>query len=266
MNQEPKKEIRVVEDQSPIAYLMDTAHFEHLQRVSKLMAMASLTPKHLQGTSPEQTLANCFRVVNQALRWGFEPFAVADETYVVHGRLGYQGKLVAAVINARAGLTKRLSCSYAGAGNDRTITISGQFSGEDQPRIITLSVAQAKTDNQMWIRDPDQKLWYSGVIKWARRHCPEIILGVLTDDELDRISQEPPKESPREYGSRTEQVAARIGSQVRNVQVADQPTAEMSAKESRPVAPLGQPPKIVPGPPVPPQLKHGPGVESSDDF
>lgn len=35
----------------------------------------------------------------------------------------------------------------------------------------------------MWTSDPDQKLWYSGVLKWARRHCPEVVLGVRAEDE-----------------------------------------------------------------------------------
>ena len=39
----------------------------------------------------------------------------------------------------------------------------------------------------MWTKDPRQKLIYSGVIKWARAHAPELILGVATDDDIDRI-------------------------------------------------------------------------------
>lgn len=184
-----KRDVLVVEDESPISYLMDTARFEHLQRVSRLMAMANLTPKHLQGANIDQTLANCFRVVSQAMRWGMDPFAVVDETFVVSGKLGYQGKLVAAVINARANLAQRLSCEFSGQGEARTIRIVGQFRVENSPRDITLSIAQAKTANKMWVTDPDQKLWYSGVVKWARRHCPEILLGVLTDDDLERMKE-----------------------------------------------------------------------------
>lgn len=203
-----KRDILVVEDRSPMAFLMDAAKFEHLQRVSRLMALATLTPKHLKGATLDETLANCFRVVNQAMRWGFDPFAVVDETYVVHGRLGYQGKLVAAVINARAGLKKRLSPTYTGEGTGRTVTISGHFDGEDEPRTVTLSVAQAKTDNQLWQKDPDQKLFYSGVIKWARRHCPELILGVMTDEDLDRMAMERPIHA--EGPSSTDTVAGKL--------------------------------------------------------
>lgn len=183
----PARPMLVVEDSSQISHLMDTARFEHLQRIARMLGNSALTPKHLHGSTPEETLANCFRVVNQAIRWQFDPFAVADETYVVSGKLGYQGKLVAAVIHTRAGLEGRLTCSFEGTGDKRKITITGKFRHESDPRIITLEVGQAKTQNKLWTVDPDQKLWYSGVIKWARRHCPEVIMGVLTEDDLERM-------------------------------------------------------------------------------
>lgn len=170
-----------------LANLTDGDRFTQLQRVAKMMGSSALTPQHLKGKSADETTANCFRVVNQAMRWGFDPFAVGDETYVVRGKLGYQGKLVAAVINSRAGLVGRLSAAYKGSGDGRTVTITGQFESEDAPRTIDLSVGQAKTDNGMWIKDPDQKLFYSGVAKWARRHCPELILGVMTVEDLEGL-------------------------------------------------------------------------------
>jgi hypothetical protein len=172
---------------SPIANLVDVQRFEQLQRLATLMAHSSLTPKHLRGNSAQEAVGNCFRVANQAIRWGFDPFAVADESYVVSGKLGYQGKLVAAVINSRAGLKQNLTVTYTGTGDNRTATITGWFKSESTPRTIELSVGQAKTAHEMWKKDPDQKLFYSATIKWARRHCPEIVMGVLTDDELEAM-------------------------------------------------------------------------------
>lgn len=191
---QPRQGIRVVEDTGPLAHLFDTARFEHMIRIARVMAQASLIPDHMtigkgkQFLSEQEILSNCFLVVNQAVRWGMDPFAVVPETYVVSGKLGFQGKLVAAVVNARAGLKERLNYEFSGTGDARTVTISATFVNETEPRTVTLSVAQAKTDNKMWAKDPDQKLIYSGATKWARRHCPEIMLGVLTDDDVDAMA------------------------------------------------------------------------------
>lgn len=199
-----KREIRVVQDNSDLSYLLDTARYEHTQRIAQGMAAATLMPKHLRGDSPQIALANCFLVVNQALRWGLDPFAVAPETYEVQGKLGFQGKLIAAVVNARAKLKQRLKYTFDGKGEDLTVTVSGTFDGEDEARTITLSVKQAKTQNQMWIKDPEQKLIYSGVTKWARRHAPEIMLGVMTDDDIERIREDQAVSQAHQVGPKFE--------------------------------------------------------------
>ena len=189
MNDQNNQNQLVVRDSGPVAHLMDTARFNQLKLVAGVLANGSITPKHLRGNSPTETLANCIRVVNQAIRWELDPFAVADESYVIHGRLGFQGKLVAAVINTRADLVGGLAYEFTGSGDDRTVTVSGIRHDWEEPRSVDLSVRQAQTENEMWRRDPDQKLVYSGAIRWARRHCPEIVLGVLTDDDVDLIAE-----------------------------------------------------------------------------
>jgi hypothetical protein len=182
----------MVEDTTNLSFFIDTAKFEQAQRIAKLMAAASLMPKHLKGASPEEAIANSFLVVNQAFTWGINPFAVAQETYVVQGNLGYQGKLVAAIINTKARLKERLRYEYNDQPGDKLeITVIGTFQGESEPRKTSLSVGQARTQNQMWSKDPRQKLIYSGVIKWARAHSPELILGVATDDDIDRMMEAP---------------------------------------------------------------------------
>ncbi|MGB1214572.1 MAG: hypothetical protein ACPG4X_14505 [Pikeienuella sp.] len=182
----PSREVQLVHDAVP---MLDTGKFEHMQRLATVIARSSLIPKHLVVANDlAATQANCFRVVNQAVRWGFDPFAVVDETYVVYGKLGYQGKLIAAVVNAKAGLKSRLKYTYNDAeGDDLEITVSGTFESEDEEREVFVRVGDAKTDNPMWEADPRQKLIYSGAIKWARAHCPELILGLLTDDDIDRM-------------------------------------------------------------------------------
>ena len=189
-----KRERLISRDDSQLAYLFDTARFEQLYRLARVMAGASLIPDHFrkdkQGElEPERVLSNCFLVVNQAVRWGMDPFAVAPETYSVGGKLAFQGKLVAAVVNARAGLKKRLEYTFSGAGENRMVTVSGTFQDELEPRTVTLCLKDAHTQNDMWRKDPDQKLIYSASVKWARRHCPEIVLGVSTEDDPERMPE-----------------------------------------------------------------------------
>jgi hypothetical protein len=232
----PGREVRVVVSD---ILLLDTAKFEQMQRIAGAMAESSIIPDHLvaqpwwwkKNMSPaelgqmqeklgkeewgrswaeakKRTVANCFLVVEQSFRWGMSPFAVAPETYVVGGKLAYQGKLVLAVVNELAGLEGRLQFEWSGTGQERAIKIWGRFRGETVDREDTLTLKQAKTDNKMWTADPDQKLLYSGILHWARRWCPEVVLGVKSVEDLERIEEDERLRGPQRLGSALDAFAA----------------------------------------------------------
>lgn len=193
----PRGERIVMESKVPV---LDTGMFDHMTRIAKLMASSSLVPEHLNAVrkvggqeitiEEGEAIANCFLVVNQAVRWNMDPFAVAQHTYVHKGKLGYEGKLVAAVINTHRRIIKALSYRYEGeiGKPNRKVTVTSRLSGEDEDREISGSVADWKTGNDQWTGDADQILSYRGAREWARRHLPEAILGVLGDDELERFT------------------------------------------------------------------------------
>lgn len=149
-------------------------------KLAEMMAGAKLVPAALQ-KSP----ADCLMVIQQAIRWDMDPFAVAQECSVIQGKLMHSGKLVAAVVNARGNLTQRLSFEYKGAGDERTITVAGLLRGESQPRSIEVTLKNAKTTASVWKTQPDQQLMYHGTRVWARRHTPELMLGVWSPEEFD---------------------------------------------------------------------------------
>jgi hypothetical protein len=183
--------------------------YELSAEIAKGMAKMSLLPEHLRTKKvegvivplePEEVVGNCILIVNQALRWQLDPFAMAPETYVVpgSGKLSYQGKLVAAVINSRAGLRENLRYDFTGSGPEMEVLVTGHLRTEPAPRTVTLTVAEAQTEsNDMWRGDPEQKLCYSGAIRWARRHKPETLLGVV-EPETDVVeSTATPSSTPR---------------------------------------------------------------------
>ena len=57
----------------------------------------------------------------------------------------------------------------------------------------------------MWTKDPDQKLAYCGALRWARRHCPEVVDGVLSDEDLDVMAAQ---EAPPADTRTAEEIAA----------------------------------------------------------
>lgn len=214
----------IIEVQDPIP-LLDTAQFEHMQRIAKVMAQSTLIPEALykEGTKDskqelpyEQILSNCFLVVNQAVRWGMDPFAVAQCVSVVHGKLCYEGKLVSAVLDAKLHL--RLHHYFTGAGDEMRIYLSDKpfdtmiavenEKGETETgpalkflkpgfrnpalRLFDGSVAEWKTTGSGTPWTPKnfvRMLIYRGTRDWTRIYESAIMLGVYTPDEMLDLSE-----------------------------------------------------------------------------
>lgn len=144
------------------------------------LATSELVPKHLRDKP-----GDCLLVIGQAIRWEMDPLAVAQCTSVVHGRLMYEGKLVAAVVNGSGQMAERLNYHYSGQGQTRAVRVTGKIKGETQHREVTVTLAAAKTTNERWTKDPDQMLAYYGARAWGRRHMPEYLLGVYSPEEFE---------------------------------------------------------------------------------
>lgn len=157
------------------AMYLDTGVFEQLQRVAMALSKSALVPQHLR-----EKPADCLLVTAQAMRWNADPLVVAQHSYVTpQGRLGYEGKLAAAVVNAA--LDEELSYEYSNVGGDRKVVVSGTFGGK--VRTVEGFVSKWKTSNKQWTDDPDQMLAYRGARQWARRHMPHLLLGVQAGPE-----------------------------------------------------------------------------------
>lgn len=154
-------------------------------QLSETLSQASLVPKHLQGKP-----GDCLLVVMQAQRWGMDALSVAQCTSVVHGKLCYEGKLVAAVLYSMGAVEGRLQYQFTGEGDNRTIKVTGRPRGTDIDQEVIGSVRDWSTRSDNWSRSPDDMLVYRGTRQWARRYAPEALLGVYTPDELTE-PQEP---------------------------------------------------------------------------
>jgi len=186
---------------------------DKLIRFADIMSGSRVTvPAHLAGKP-----ADCLAVTMQAIQWRMNPFAVAQKTFMVNGVLGYEAQLVNAVITTMAPTQDRLRYEWFGPwenvigkfvektsskGNkyispDWTlkdeagcgVRVMATMKNEHEPRVLELMLSQAQVRNStLWASDPRQQLAYLAVKRWARLHCPDVILGVYTPDEIELSS------------------------------------------------------------------------------
>lgn len=209
VTQEAPKQRQIIEVVDAVP-LLDTSKFEHMQRIAAGMARSTLIPDSLREEGKkddkqqlpfERVVANCFLIVNQAVRWGLDPFSVAQAVSVVHGKLCYEGKLVAAVIQAKLGFN--LHHHFTGEGESMRVYLSDKPLSDEvvatlrpgirrpDMRLFDGSVSEWKTTGTGTPWTPKnfvRMLIYRGTRDWCRIYEPALMLGVYTPDEMMDMS------------------------------------------------------------------------------
>lgn len=183
--------------------------FDRFERLAHVMASATVLPEHFRGKP-----GNCFALITQSHRWRMDPFAVAQKTHITQGgALGYEAQLISAVVSTNAPITGRPVYEYLGdwpkvlgkieerkseksGGKYYVATytqkdeeglgviVRATIIGEATPREVTVMMAQAwPRFSTQWATDPQQQIGYLAIRKWARRHTPDVLLGVYTPEE-----------------------------------------------------------------------------------
>lgn len=153
-------------------------------QLADLMARGKMMPDHLKNAG------DALMVIEQAMRWQMSPFAVAQNTFNIKGKLLFSGTIVHAAIENSGAIVGLLDYSFSGEGPMRKVTVSATRRGETAPKIVEVVLKDAMTSNEIWKKQPDQQLCYHGARVWGRRWTPGVMLGVYTPEEWPQQRQE----------------------------------------------------------------------------
>jgi hypothetical protein len=206
----------VIED-GEYSILFDTAKFEQAYRVARLFSASQFVPEAYQG-KPE----NCFVALQMATRLRIDPMMFMQKTYIVHGKPGMEATLVIALINARGPFTGPIQWRMDGADMDRVCTAYATHRTSGEMCEAQCSMTMAKAEGWMdkpgskWKTLPDLMLRYRSAAFLGRLYAPECLMGIMTVDELDDVTQTgeidvTPRVSPatRSAGALLKEVATR---------------------------------------------------------
>lgn len=218
--------------------LFNASAMNQLQQLATVMSRSVVTvPQHLRGNS-----GDCMAICMQAAQWGMNPFAVAQKTHLTQGgQLGYEAQLVNAVVANRAPIKGRLDFEFFGEweriigrvaerpsqnGKGKYyvadwkpadeqglgVIVSATLVGEESPRSLRLLLSQCQPRfSTQWATDPQQQITYAATKKWARRFCPDVILGVYTPDEMEEFAGEEREVGPIATGGGTQATSRPTG-------------------------------------------------------
>ena len=168
------------------------ADFDAAQRMAKALCSSTLVPKEYQG---QQGLANSLIALEIASRMRLSPLVVMQNMTPIHGRPTWSSKFLIATVNASGRFSplrfvfddkeKPARCHAVATDKATGEVLEGET--------ITLELARkegwwSRKDRQgnetsKWQTMTGQMLRYRAAAWWSNVYCPEIALGLLTQEE-----------------------------------------------------------------------------------
>lgn len=166
--------------------------FEIAQRMAKSLASSTLVPKIYQG---QEGLANCLIALELAGRMKISPMVVMQNMVPIHGRPSWSSQFLIGTVNA-CGRFSPLRYIFDNEDEPTSCYCEAKdlASGEIlRGEKITIAMAKAQgwwsrkgtngAETSKWPTMTGQMLRFRAASWWQRVHCPELSLGLPTQEE-----------------------------------------------------------------------------------
>lgn len=166
--------------------------FETLMEMSKMLSNSTIVPANYQ-RRPE----NVFIALEMANRMGVPVMMVMQNLYVVQGKPSWSGSAVASMIKSHPNL-ENVELHYVGQENTNTwgayVTARSKTTGKElKGATVTMAVANAEgwvqKAGSKWKTMPEMMLAYRAYAWFGRVHCPEIMMGLQSVEEVSDVTQ-----------------------------------------------------------------------------
>jgi len=161
--------------------------FEHAQRVAKMFAASTMVPDTYRDNT-----GNCMIAFNLANRMNMDPFMLMKHTYIVHGKPGFEGKFIIALVN-QSGRFAPLKFRMDGEGDDYGCTAytTEKTTGDEieGPKVTRKMVKEEGwTKNSKWRTMEDLMFRYRAASFFGNLYCPDLLMGMQSREELEDIN------------------------------------------------------------------------------
>ncbi len=178
--------------------------FEKAQRMANALSKSTMIPNEYQGN-----IANTLIALDVSYRVGLAPFAVMQNLYIVNGRPSWSSKFIIALINQSRRFKSPLQFKLEGTDDNMECYCYATTHNNELIKGTTISIKMAKTEGwyqkkgSKWQTMPEQMLKYRAASFFGNAYCPDLIMGVSSDDEVrDFISGKPKKSNvPNPFAS-----------------------------------------------------------------
>jgi hypothetical protein len=168
--------------------------FRESYKLASVFAKSSLVPQQYQGKTED-----CAIAVDMAERMGVTPLMVMQNLYVVKGKPSWSGQACMSFIKAKYGDAMPIYTGERGTDSRgcyvRVRTPEGEII-EGTEVTIAMAKAEGWMNNSKWKNMPEQMLAYRAASFFARVYCPEILMGVQVEGEVEDSERPQPQKAP----------------------------------------------------------------------
>lgn len=168
--------------------------FRESYKLASVFAKSSLVPQQYQGRTED-----CAIAVDMAERMGVTPLMVMQNLYVVKGKPSWSGQACMSFIKAKYGDAMPVYTGERGTDSRgcyvRVRTPDGEII-EGTEVTIAMAKAEGWMNNSKWKNMPEQMLAYRAAAFFARVYCPEILMGVQVEGEVEDMERPQPQKAP----------------------------------------------------------------------
>lgn len=194
----------------PASALMDPAQFDQMQRVGRMLAMSPLFPEALRKGGQETAIANAVLTLNMAARLNEDVLTVAQNIYFVSGKPGWSTAYLISKANQHGAFSNPIDWKIEGRGTDNlSVTAFAETAGTGKRVEFTCDMKMAKaegwTSNKKYQSMPEVMLRYRSAAFLIRFYCPEVMIGVPAQVEIELGMKDV---TPEEFRDRTQTPAA----------------------------------------------------------
>ena len=200
----------------------------------------------------------CMALIMQAGRWGLDPFAVAQKTFDLKGKIGYEGQLIQAIAEC-AGWD--FDSEYVGAWdkiqgkhkkvkgnngfydqpdwipadeNGLAIILTGTHKSSGKVKTIRVDMKACYPRNSTnWTYNPQQQIHYSAVKQFTRRHCPSVVIGIHDYDDVAARNDSQPMKDVTPKNQSAESVLSSVNPEIEVVVAEKEPLIDVSGEDQK---------------------------------
>lgn len=176
--------------QTQLASHTDTgiiSDFRQYFKMASELCKADIIPQAYKGKVADTAIA-----IDMANRMGVSPMMVMQSMFVVKGKPSWSGQACLSFIRAKFTDVKVIYVGTKGT-DDRGCYVKATDKDGDVLEGTTVTMAMAKaegwTSNSKWRNMPEQMLAYRAASFFARVHCPETLMGVQVEGEVEDSSK-----------------------------------------------------------------------------